>query len=134
PKAFEPPTSEVMRVEIPTAQVYANPNPPTPNLSANELAFGGHIMTTSATTGYPKAVLIRAADEDPKLSLVAKDRGNTGDTVYHSLMYGLWTAAGYYRTASVWLVGGTVIIDQRSDWLARLFDNGANRCMLTPVF
>jgi acyl-coenzyme A synthetase/AMP-(fatty) acid ligase len=93
---------------------------------------GGHILYTSGTTGFYKKVLCAAQHELERLSLIARSRGNTADTVNHAQNFGLWTTIGYTQTLSVWLVGGTVVTDQRPTALETFFDHGVNKAIVLP--
>jgi acyl-coenzyme A synthetase/AMP-(fatty) acid ligase len=93
---------------------------------------GGHILYTSGTTGQYKKVLCAAEQELARLTLIARSRGNTLDTVNHALSFGLWTTIGYTQPLSVWLMGGVVVTDQRPSALERFFDHGVNKSILLP--
>ena len=94
--------------------------------------FANHILYTSGTTGsYKKLVLDCASDED-RFATLARHYEITHGSVFHASRFGLWTAVGYAMAAAAWLVGGSVITDQRTDYLDGLFRHGATCVFLLP--
>jgi acyl-coenzyme A synthetase/AMP-(fatty) acid ligase len=76
-------------------------------------AAGGHILSTSGTTGSYKRVLIDAklqrARTDAMLTVVESLPATLS---YHGSL-GLWTAGGYDGPIRIWRSMGTVVLDQR---------------------
>lgn len=73
---------------------------------------GGHILLTSGTTGRHKMLLIDADDEDAYHAARRDVLGIDEHTVFHVFNCGAWTGAGYKTAASVWPVGGAVVMQQ----------------------
>ena len=96
-------------------------------------AMGGHILYTSGTTGAYKKVLCAPDHESDRLALIARSRGTTAGTVNHALSFGLWTTVGYDQPLSVWLMGGTVVTDQRLTAHETFFANGVNTAIVLPT-
>lgn len=94
---------------------------------------GGHILHTSGTTGSRKKLLLTDAIEDKANAERARQNSLSGDTLHHSLDFGLWTGIGFRQTSAVWHVGGCVIVDRRPGLFARFFENGTNRAALLPA-
>lgn len=101
-------------------------------LSGDGRHYGGHILNTSGTTGSYKSILFDSVQEDARNVLRAENLGVTETSVFHGLNFGLWTGAGYKQPSALWHVGGTMIFDQRPDFLENLARHGVTATSLLP--
>ncbi|MEZ5553881.1 AMP-binding protein [Haliea sp.] len=92
----------------------------------------GHILFTSGTSGKYKKVLVPARVQRESDRERCDFQGYDSSTRYHALGFGLWTGNGYKAPTSVWHVGGTAILDQRSDWVEPFVCSGVTRATLLP--
>lgn len=83
---------------------------------------GGHILYTSGTTGKFKKLKYDNKNDGESIELLSKISKITANTVWNITNFGLWTAAGYRRPRTVWSQGGTVVMDQRANYLEHLGD------------
>lgn len=96
---------------------------------APRLRDGGHIMTTSGTTGTSKMVLYDDAAEASALKWLTKfDNG----TNYHIFDFGAWTAAAFLGPSAVWHAGGGVIVSAGSDVHEDLRHPGGTDAIMLP--
>lgn len=93
---------------------------------------GGHILYTSGTTGENKKLLLVAAATEKRTARQVRIRSLGPDTIQHCGNFGLWAAAGWSLPIDPWHVGGTAVIDQRTDSAKRFFEQKVNRTFLTP--
>lgn len=107
---------------------WSGPVPPTPDIGR----YGSHILYTSGTTGSYKKVLVTAAVAERKCRMQAEVWGFGAGTVLNIGNLGLWTAAGYSLSQSVWSVGGTVVVDQRTNSQAHILDHGVTDMLILP--
>ena len=94
--------------------------------------FGGHILYTSGTTGKYKKIFRKGELEARNDAYLAKVSAFDDKSVVHCSNFGLWTGAGFKHPPAVWHVGGTVVLDQRSDRAAHFFRHGVNAAITTP--
>ena len=93
---------------------------------------GGQILCTSGTTGSFKKLIQEGNNEDERLAAKARTHGFDRGTVHHQIHLALWSGAANKRSAAVWHVGGTNVMDQRKGIGERFFDHSPNRCVLIP--
>ncbi len=93
---------------------------------------GGHILYTSGTTGKFKKLKYDNSNEDDSLKALSVVNGITGKTVWNITNFGLWTGAGYKRPRTVWSQGGTVVIDQRTNYIEHLGDFNVTNVNFVP--
>jgi acyl-coenzyme A synthetase/AMP-(fatty) acid ligase len=106
-----------------------------PRRSNDVPPFGGHILYTSGATGVYKKVLLEGASEDRRNARIGHCPPYsvcTANTVLHSGAFGQWAAAAMV-SASVWHVGGSVVIDQRASIYREFFRHGTNMTLLVPT-
>ena len=94
---------------------------------------GGHILYTSGTTGENKKILLDAATTEQRTARQITARSFDHDMVIHCGGFGLWAAAGWSLPIDAWHVGGTAVIDQRTDSLGHFFEHGVNKAFFTPM-
>ena len=99
---------------------------------AEDVQACGHILYTSGTTGKYKKVLVPARTQREADRERCDFQAYDSSTRYHALGFGLWTGNGYKAPSSVWSVGGTAILDQRSDWAEPFVTSGVTRATLLP--
>jgi len=99
---------------------------------AEDVHACGHILYTSGTTGKYKKVLVPARTQREADRERCDFQAYDSSTRYHALGFGLWTGNGYKAPSSVWSVGGTAILDQRSDWAESFVSSGVTRATLLP--
>ena len=95
--------------------------------------LGGHILYTSGTTGSYKKVFIDPAFDATRNQRRAEDVGITRDSIFNGVDFGLWTGAGFKQPSAVWHVGGTMVFDQRPDFIEHVFDHGVTGASLLPA-
>jgi len=93
---------------------------------------GGHILQTSGTTGTYKKVLIHPSFEAGFLQQRLDLAGASSGTVIDLFDFALWTGGGYKSAAAAWMVGGTVIVDQRPDRHLSLRYPGITMALMVP--
>ncbi len=111
--------------------------PPLPE----DIADGGHILLTSATTGRYKRIWLDPEREERGWLPYLQAYEHTpelfpppGDHLTNLLSFGLWTGTGYTSPPLAWLVGHAVLIEQRGQpWRAFDYD-GITHTMATPAF
>lgn len=95
---------------------------------------GGHTLYTSGTTGHYKKLywtgeqLVRCAEQRAKSPVYSSNP----ETVAYLHDFGLWTAVGFKYPLSVWLGGGSVILEQRPDWYRYFMDSGLTSTLMVP--
>ncbi|MDP4918611.1 MAG: acyl--CoA ligase, partial [Haliea sp.] len=92
----------------------------------------GHILYTSGTTGKYKKVFLPARTQRAAAQERCRLQGHNRDTRYNALSFGLWTSIGYKMAASVWSIGGIVILDQREGWPEHFVSSGLTRATILP--
>ena len=110
----------------------ADPPPSAVDASSDHPPNGEHVLYTSGTTGTYKKVLWDGAANPKRFEMMARAREYDNRTIYHASNFGLWTAAGFAQPASVWLVGGCVIFDQRADYEANFFRHAITHAAVPP--
>ena len=98
----------------------------------SEVRFGGHILSTSGTTGTYKQLFLDGKYEDMRNAARGEAYRLTRDTMYHVVNYGLWTTVGFRMPSAVWHVGGSVVLDTRPGALGSFFSQPVNLSILTP--
>jgi hypothetical protein len=93
---------------------------------------GGDILRTSATTGAHKMVLINPAFEVEFLLKRPEVSGLTADPVVNLFDFGGWTGGGYKSAVLTWMVGATVIFDQRRRFHLPLLYPGVTLTLMAP--
>ena len=101
-------------------------------LLAEDVDDCGHILFTSGTTGRYKKVLVPARVQRESDRERCDFQAYDSSTRYHALGFGLWTGNGYKAPSSVWHVGGTAILDQRSEWVEPFVRSGVTQATLLP--
>ncbi|HEX8535329.1 MAG TPA: class I adenylate-forming enzyme family protein [Allosphingosinicella sp.] len=96
---------------------------------APRLRDGGHILTTSGTTGTSKMVLYDAAAEAGAMRWLSKF---DGDTMYHIFDFGAWTAAAFLGPSAVWQAGGGVIVSGGTEVHEALRHPGGTDAIMLP--
>lgn len=82
---------------------------PPSRLTEQHYLDGGHILQTSATTGWPKRIFW----DGPAIEkVIAKRDASVSETVKHIFDYGSWTIAGFGLPTFAWSNGGGIIIHQ----------------------
>jgi acyl-CoA synthetase (AMP-forming)/AMP-acid ligase II len=102
-------------------------------LGLGQVPEGGHIMSTSGTTGRHKKVLRSAASEALLLPLHARINGLDGDSLVYAWNFGQWTAGGYRWPLLAWSMGGTVVFHQREDSHWPLAEHAFTHMFATPA-
>jgi acyl-coenzyme A synthetase/AMP-(fatty) acid ligase len=92
---------------------------------------GGHLILTSGTTGTNKTALIDDAIAAIRQPLLARQCGFDERSVVCLFGFGMWTAPGMIA-ATVWDVGGTVVLEQRPDLYLCLADNAVTYAHAAP--
>jgi acyl-coenzyme A synthetase/AMP-(fatty) acid ligase len=93
---------------------------------------GGHILLTSGTTGFYKAVLMSAAVDRVMLPRKVEACGLNEQSMFCVFEFPAWTAVGYRFSASMWSVGGTALLAE-GQWQARaLAHRGLSHAVLVP--
>jgi len=95
-------------------------------------SVGGHILYTSGTTGDYKKLLFDGSKEDSRNNERAKALEISEYSVCNSIHFALWTGAGFKQPSATWHVGGTVVFDQRPQFLKDLFNHGVTYVGLLP--
>lgn len=93
---------------------------------------GGHLLSTSGTTGDYKLVLMSAEADAVFLRRKNEVIGMDQNTVLAAFNFPAWTAAGYRWAASPWRVGGTVVIEQRQDVYRALRQPNLTHAVMVP--
>lgn len=93
---------------------------------------GGNILRTSATTGAYKMVLIDPAFEVEFLLKRLEVSGLTADSVVNRSDFGGWTGGGFKTAVLTWMVGATVIFDQRRPFHLPLLYPGVTLTLMVP--
>lgn len=93
---------------------------------------GGNILRTSATTGAFKMVLIEPAFEVEFLLKRLVVSGLTEDSVVNLFDFGGWTGGGYKTSVLTWMVGATIVIDQRRPFHLPLLHPGLTLTLMVP--
>jgi acyl-CoA synthetase (AMP-forming)/AMP-acid ligase II len=93
---------------------------------------GGNILRTSATTGAFKLVLIEPAFEVEFLPKRLVASGLTEASVVNLFAFGGWTGGGYKTSALPWMVGATIVIDQRRPFPLPLLQPGLTLSLMVP--
>jgi acyl-CoA synthetase (AMP-forming)/AMP-acid ligase II len=93
---------------------------------------GGNILRTSATTGAYKMVLIEPGFEVGFLLKRLEVSGLTEDSVVNLFDFGGWTGGGYKTAVLTWMVGATVMIDQRRPYHLPLLYPGVTLSLMVP--
>jgi acyl-coenzyme A synthetase/AMP-(fatty) acid ligase len=94
--------------------------------------FGGHIIYSSGTTGTSKKMMMEGAIETKRNEDRARLLSFDANTVYHNLDFGLWVSLGVKNPASVWHMGGCVILDIRPNKFEHFFRHGVTSAYLVP--
>lgn len=94
---------------------------------------GGHILSTSGTTGNFKKLLWDSGQEQARLSARSRAHGFSRGTVAYAWEFGQHTSPGWKVPLSVWQAGGCVVFDQRADWHERIFDHAITVAFLSPA-
>ncbi len=92
----------------------------------------GHILYTSGTTGDYKKYRVRPSTQVERDAERTRYYSLDGNSRFHGLIFGLWTAIGYNMPPTLWSVGGCVLLDQRDDYISRFFDHGPTMAFLLP--
>ena len=77
--------------------------------------WGGHILETSGTTGVAKKVLMDATFEDEYLRRRRELNGIDHRTIAAIFNFHTGTGVGYKAPINVWIVGGTVVLQDSGD-------------------
>jgi acyl-coenzyme A synthetase/AMP-(fatty) acid ligase len=93
---------------------------------------GGAILRTSATTGAYKMVLIEPRFEVDFLLKRRVVSGLSEESVVNLFDFGGWTGAGYKTSVLVWMLGATVIVDQRRPYHLPLLYPGVTFSLAVP--
>jgi len=93
---------------------------------------GGHVLQTSATTGLYKKVLMAPSFEQAFMELRRAQDNVAADTKCALFNFGGWTGAGYKTTGGIWLAGGAVILEQRSELHLCLAEPGLTHAVVLP--
>jgi acyl-CoA synthetase (AMP-forming)/AMP-acid ligase II len=93
---------------------------------------GGNILRTSATTGAYKMVLIEPAFEVEFLLKRLEISGLTEESVVNLFNFGGWTGGGYKTSVLTWMVGASVVIDQRRPFHLPLLHPGLTLTLMVP--
>lgn len=93
---------------------------------------GGHLLSTSGTTGDYKLVLMSSDADAVFLRRKTEVIGMNQETVLAAFNFPAWTAVGYRWAASPWIVGGTVVLDQRPDAHLALRQPGLTHAVMVP--
>lgn len=115
------------------ANLYEPPEPgwqPAPGTPI--VTGGGHILSSSGTTGRPKKLFHDAALDEARCSRRVQAEQFDTRTVSHTVALALWTAGGYRRPLVSWYAGGCAVFDQRETWALHLGDHGTTHLMLVP--
>lgn len=88
--------------------------PPRPALRA---AVGSHILYTSGTTGQYKKLRQNTEQEAAQAEARAEVYGLRAQAPWFVGSLGLWTAVGYKMPLVAWHRGGSVVFDQRENWV-----------------
>jgi acyl-coenzyme A synthetase/AMP-(fatty) acid ligase len=105
-----------------TLDMFPPPDPP-----------GGHILQTSGTTGAYKKVLIDPSFEAEFLRARREVTGINHDSVVCAFDFGGWTGVGYKTPASAWIVGATVVVEQRPQPHLALLHPGITYATVVPA-
>jgi acyl-coenzyme A synthetase/AMP-(fatty) acid ligase len=93
---------------------------------------GGHILSTSGTTGAHKRLMWESELEEARTSARSRTQGFSKNTVAHVWSFGQWTGPGWKIPMSVWRSGGCVVFDQRPDWHARFLHHPITAAFMLP--
>jgi acyl-CoA synthetase (AMP-forming)/AMP-acid ligase II len=96
------------------------------------LRQGGHILTTSGTTGVHKKVLMDPTFEPEFFRIRRELAGVTARSVVNILNFHPSTGVGYKSPSSTWDTGGAVLIHQAPEPQRSLFNPGVTHVTLTP--
>lgn len=94
---------------------------------------GGHILLTSATTGRQKMVLLEPSFEAGFLLARLDVSGMTQDSIVNLFDFGGWTGGGYKSSALAWMIGATVVVDQRRPRELALNHPGITLSLMVPT-
>jgi len=104
-----------------------------PNLLAQAGNIGGHILYTSGTTGNYKKIFWSGELLEQRLAERIKSSSMfSSEAICHFVNFGLWTAVGYRVPLAIWQAGGTVIVDQRSEWHRHFLEHPMTLAVLIP--
>lgn len=123
--------SGTRRIVIP-ASVYAGLETDPLPAPRGGRTFGGHILLTSGTTGSYKKLLLSGTHERQRNARRAAGMSFHRDSVHHGFDFALWSGSGFKQPSAIWSVGGTIVLDQRNDRLARLFEWGVDSAAPLP--
>ena len=96
--------------------------------------LGGHILLTSGTTGIHKMVLMSSTFDAVGLRRRVEAFHLNQDTRFNVFNMPAWTGGGYGWSASTWIAGGTVIIEQWRKLYEALLRPGITHAVATPSF
>lgn len=95
--------------------------------------YGGHLLRTSGTTGNYKFVLMTPEADAVFLRRKNEIMDMNQETVLGLFNFPPWTAAGYRWAASVWRVGGTLVIVQKDALQQVLCHSGLTHAVMVPT-
>lgn len=119
----------VQSAELSHARIAADDTP----IAMPEIGiYGGQILHTSGTTGEYKKLLMEGRLEAARTEKLRPWYGFDSDTVNHVLNFPIWTSMGFRRPISTWDAGGTVIIDEKPGYEARVMRHNPTTVSLIP--